>query len=69
MPSTPPPAPWPGRSHGSPSFGATTVAGGMTFNGPSLGGDILQVRDAGSGHLVDTVAVPGRDLVGRGHRG
>jgi polyvinyl alcohol dehydrogenase (cytochrome) len=45
--------------NGSPSFSATSVAGGMTFNGPSLGGDILQVRDAASGHLVDTVAVPG----------
>jgi len=45
--------------NGSPSFSATSVAGGMTFNGPSLGGDILQVRDAESGHLVETVAVPG----------
>jgi polyvinyl alcohol dehydrogenase (cytochrome) len=44
---------------GAPSFGPTTVAGGMTFNGPALDGDILQVRLASSGSLLDTVGVPG----------
>ncbi|MGO8872214.1 MAG: PQQ-binding-like beta-propeller repeat protein [Acidimicrobiales bacterium] len=47
------------QADGSPSFSATTVAGGMTFNGPALDGNVLQVRDAASGDLVDTVAVPG----------
>jgi polyvinyl alcohol dehydrogenase (cytochrome) len=41
------------------SFAPTTVAGGMTFNGPALDGSILQVRDASTGQLIDTVTVPG----------
>jgi len=41
------------------SFAPTTVAGGMTFNGPALGGSVLQVRDAATGGLLDSVAVPG----------
>jgi hypothetical protein len=40
------------------SFAPTTVAGGMTFNGPA-NGTALAVRDASSGRLLDTVAVPG----------
>ncbi len=42
----------------APSFGPTTTAGGMTFNGPSLS-TTLQVRDATTGNLLDTVAMPG----------
>jgi polyvinyl alcohol dehydrogenase (cytochrome) len=41
------------------SFAPTTVAGGMTFNGPALNGSVLQVRDAASGALLDTVSLPG----------
>jgi polyvinyl alcohol dehydrogenase (cytochrome) len=44
---------------GAPSFGPTTVAGGMTFNGPALDGNILLVRNATTGQLIDTVPVPG----------
>ncbi len=40
------------------SFAATTVAGGMTFNGPA-NGTAIAVRDATTGQLVDSVAVPG----------
>ena len=43
----------------APSFAPTTVAGGMTFNGPALEGGILQVRDAATGVLAATVRVPG----------
>ena len=41
----------------APSFGPTTVASSVTFNGPALDGDILQVRLAASGDLLDTVAL------------
>ncbi len=41
------------------SFAPTTVAGGMTFNGPAIVGNILLVRDAATGALVTTVKVPG----------
>jgi polyvinyl alcohol dehydrogenase (cytochrome) len=44
---------------GAPSFSSTTVAGGMTFNGPALDGNVLQVRDAASGDLLATITVPG----------
>jgi polyvinyl alcohol dehydrogenase (cytochrome) len=40
------------------SFSATTVAGGMTFNGPALGDPVLDVRLASSGSLVDHIALP-----------
>ncbi len=43
----------------APSFAPTTVAGGMTFNGPALDGSVLQVRDAATGALLDTATVPG----------
>jgi outer membrane protein assembly factor BamB len=43
----------------APSFAPTTVAGGMTFNGPTLVGNILQVRSAATGAVIDTVTVPG----------
>jgi hypothetical protein len=42
--------------HGQ-SFSATTVAGGMTFNGPA-GDSVLDVRLASSGSLLDRVALP-----------
>jgi hypothetical protein len=41
------------------SFAPTTVAGGMTFNGPALNGSVLQVRSSSTGNLLDTVTVPG----------
>lgn len=47
------------QADGAASFAPTTVAGGMTFNGPAIEGDILQVRSAGSGSLLTTVPVPG----------
>ncbi|MGD0311775.1 MAG: PQQ-binding-like beta-propeller repeat protein [Acidimicrobiales bacterium] len=43
----------------SPSFAPTTVAGGMTFNGPALDANVLEVRDASNGKLLDSVGVPG----------
>ncbi len=43
----------------APSFAATTVAGGMTFSGPALDGNVLQVRDAATGALVMTATTPG----------
>ncbi|HVN50788.1 MAG TPA: PQQ-binding-like beta-propeller repeat protein [Acidimicrobiales bacterium] len=43
----------------APSFAPTTVAGGMTFNGPALDGNILQIRDTATGALIATVKVPG----------
>jgi len=43
--------------HGA-SFAPTTVAGGMTFNGPALGGAVLNVRDDTSGALIDQVGLP-----------
>src|SRR5206468_3489728 len=41
----------------SQSFGATTVAGGMTFVGTGISKQI-QIRDAGSGLLLNTLALP-----------
>ena len=49
--------------HGA-SFAPTTVAGPMTFNGPALGGAVLDVRDAGTGFLIDQVALPGANWSG-----
>jgi polyvinyl alcohol dehydrogenase (cytochrome) len=46
------------------SFSPTTVAGGMTFNGPALGGAIVNVRDAASGDLIDQVGIPGANWSG-----
>jgi len=40
------------------SFSPTTVAGGLTFNGPALSGSILDVRLATTGELIDQVALP-----------
>ncbi len=50
-------------NHGS-SFAPTTVAGGLTFNGPALGGAVLDVRDTRTGHLVDQVGLPGANWSG-----
>jgi polyvinyl alcohol dehydrogenase (cytochrome) len=47
------------QADGAASFAPTTVAGGMTFNGPAIQGAILQVRRAATGSLVTTVPVPG----------
>jgi len=46
------------QADASASFAATTVAGGMTFNGPA-NGTAIAVRDAATGQLVDSAAVPG----------
>ena len=31
----------------------------MTFNGPALAGNVLQVRNASTGALIDSAPVPG----------
>ena len=46
------------------SFAPTTVADGMTFNGPALGVGVLQVRDAATGGLLDSVDLPGPNWSG-----
>ena len=46
------------------SFAPTTVAGGMTFNGPALGGAVINVRDAANGDLIDQVGIPGSNWSG-----
>jgi len=40
------------------SFAPTTVAGGMTFNGLALVKPAIQVREAGTGHLLREVTLP-----------
>jgi outer membrane protein assembly factor BamB len=40
------------------SFSPTTVAGGMTFNGPALGAFVLDVRLASSGRLIHEALLP-----------
>jgi polyvinyl alcohol dehydrogenase (cytochrome) len=47
------------QASNAPSFAPTTVAGGMTFNGPALKGNTLQVRSTATGALLATVPVPG----------
>jgi outer membrane protein assembly factor BamB len=47
------------QADNAPSFAPTTVANGMTFNGPTLTGNVLQVRVAATGAILDTVAIPG----------
>ncbi len=39
------------------SFGPTTIAGGLTFNGPALT-NAVQVRDAATGTVLDTLPLP-----------
>lgn len=43
--------------HGA-SFSPTTVAGGLTFNGPALSGPYLDVRLSATGALVNKVTLP-----------
>lgn len=43
---------------GAASFAPTTIAGGLSFNGPALR-STLQVRDATSGALITELALPG----------
>ena len=52
------------QAHHGASFAPTTVAGTMTFNGPALGGAVINVRDADSGFLIDQVGLPGADWSG-----
>jgi polyvinyl alcohol dehydrogenase (cytochrome) len=40
------------------SFAATTIAGGMMFNGPALAASAVQVRDATTGALIAQVPLP-----------
>jgi hypothetical protein len=42
---------------GASSFAATTVAGGMSFNGLTLA-TTVEVRDAATGHLLTTITLP-----------
>jgi polyvinyl alcohol dehydrogenase (cytochrome) len=46
------------QANGVASFGATTVAGGMAFNGLALTATAIQVRDVATGNLLAQVAVP-----------
>ncbi len=45
------------QEDGGASFGPTTLAGGMSFNGLALV-SAVQVRDASSGRLLDTISLP-----------
>ena len=45
------------QAAGAPSFGPTTAAGGMTFNGLALS-DAVQVRDAASGRVLASLMLP-----------
>ena len=47
------------QANNAPSFAPTTVANGMTFNGPTLSGNFLQVRVAATGALLDAVTIQG----------
>lgn len=44
------------QAEGAPSFGPTTVAGGLTFNGTALTDKVL-VREATSGRVVKEIVV------------
>lgn len=46
------------QENGEASFSPTTVAGGMTFNGPALAAEAVQVRDATTGRLIVQVGLP-----------
>jgi len=45
------------QASGAASFGATTVAGSMTFNCPAFGA-VVQVRSAATGSLLDQTPLP-----------
>ena len=47
------------QADGDASFGATTVANGMTFNGPAIAGPVLDIRDAATGRLIEQARLPG----------
>jgi polyvinyl alcohol dehydrogenase (cytochrome) len=46
------------QDNGFASFSPTTVAGGMTFNGPALAAAAVEVRDAATGRLVAQIGLP-----------
>ncbi len=46
------------QANNTASFSATTVAGGMMFNGLALAAKAIQVRDASSGRLLTQVGLP-----------
>ena len=58
MPSTPRTGTWSGRRRIGSSFAPTTVAGGMTFNGLALDGNLLTIREASDGRLLKELAMP-----------
>jgi len=45
------------QASGGASFGPTTIAGGMSFNGLALH-DAVQVRDVSTGRLLESIALP-----------
>ena len=46
------------QDDGFASFSPTTVAGGMTFNGPALAAAAVEIRDAATGRLVTQIGLP-----------
>jgi outer membrane protein assembly factor BamB len=46
------------QQSGAASFSPTTVAGGMTFNGPALAAKAIDVRNAANGDLLAHVMLP-----------
>lgn len=46
------------QADGVASFGATTIAGGMAFNGLALAATAIQVRDVGTGALLAQIPTP-----------
>jgi polyvinyl alcohol dehydrogenase (cytochrome) len=46
------------QANGVASFGSTTIAGGMAFNGLALAATAIQVRDVDSGTLLAQVPIP-----------
>jgi hypothetical protein len=46
------------QDNGFASFSPTTVAGGMTFNGPALAAVAVEVRDAATGQILAQIGLP-----------
>jgi polyvinyl alcohol dehydrogenase (cytochrome) len=46
------------QDNGLASFAPTTVAGGMTFNGPALAAAAIEVRDAATGRVLVQIGLP-----------
>lgn len=46
------------QADGAASFGATTIAGGMAFNGLALAATAIQVRDVSTGTLLAQIPTP-----------